>query len=453
MKWSRSLFVVVIIAFVCICYFFFLEETTLDVPVPSNLKQNEAFIVKELISYGRDLIPQVDIFICNVSKGSIFLNNGFWQRCQKSQIYLYSAFYDTRYKYKDVNYPQVRIIGMTEGILQVSLYCLLWKDNVAYSVPAETKEIWLKNWDVVADTIFYRPYIISCPLPYNIKDIDGVSVITTSCEEPTVYFNLSRKVQTEKKNFAVCVKGMDFKNDISLRLIEWIEMQFLLGKDPNDVEKRTKFLNKNIWQKRRHELIPYNDCFYRHIHSHKFVLLLDLDEIIVPTRDLNWHQMIKRIFNDQPDALLNYCSLSARNVYFFDQFTGDSNSYKDIKIPPYMHMLKHIYRSANFSKLGFAVKSFISTNNTLAVFNHYALIPLYPRLRRNGLINKDVARLHHYRSECPLSMKIDCQKIYLKYRVKDTLIWKYAPILTRKVETTVNKLNFNVSNANALKSN
>ncbi|XP_067140238.1 uncharacterized protein [Centruroides vittatus] len=449
MKWNRSLFVVVIIAFVCICYFFFLEETTLD--VPSNLKQNEAFIVKELINYGRDLIPQVDVFICNVSKGSIFLNNGIWQRCRKSQIYLYSAFYDTRYKYKDVNYPQVRIIGMTEGILQVSLYCLLWKDNVGYSVPAETKEIWLKNWDVVADTIFYRPYIISCPLPYNIKDIDGVSVITTSCEEPTVYFNLSRTVQTEKKNFAVCVKGMDFKNDISLRLIEWIEMQFLLGKDPNDVEKRTKFLNKNIWQKRRHELIPYNDCFYRHIHSHNFVLLLDLDEIIVPTRDLNWHQMIKRIFDDQPDALLNYCSLSARNVYFFDQFTGDSNSYKDIKVPHYMHMLKHIYRSANFSKLGFAVKSFISTNNTLAVFNHYALIPLYPRLRRNGLINKDVARLHHYRSECPLSMKMDCLKIYLKYRVKDTLIWKYAPILTRKVETTVYKLNFNVSNANAFK--
>ena len=43
---------------------------------------------------------------------------------------------------------------------------------------------------------------------------------------------MSPKEGEKKKKFAVCVKGLDFPSeDISVRLVEWIEMLNILGAD------------------------------------------------------------------------------------------------------------------------------------------------------------------------------------------------------------------------------
>jgi len=42
----------------------------------------------------------------------------------------------------------------------------------------------------------------------------------------------NRPPDDQKKGFAVCVKGLDFLyDDLSVRLIEWIEMLNILGAD------------------------------------------------------------------------------------------------------------------------------------------------------------------------------------------------------------------------------
>lgn len=117
--------------------------------------------------------------------------------------------------------------------------------------------------------------------------------------------------------FGVCVKALDFPDqDLSLRLIEWIELLKLVGVTrihmynyavhpniqkvldfyykegvinvgmltlpnsfPNDPKLRHIYLLKNILRKRHIEILPYNDCLYRNFHRYKYIALLDVDEV------------------------------------------------------------------------------------------------------------------------------------------------------------------------------
>lgn len=62
----------------------------------------------------------------------------------------------------------------------------------------------------------------------------SVSVVEKPCNNATnnlrVIYNLPPG--GKKKGFAVCVKGLDFLHeDLSVRLVEWIELLTLLGND------------------------------------------------------------------------------------------------------------------------------------------------------------------------------------------------------------------------------
>lgn len=69
----------------------------------------------------------------------------------------------------------------------------------------------------------------------------------------------------------------------------------------------------DVWEKRRNELISYNDCLYRNVDS-SFVLPIDIDEIIVPRK--RFHQTWQQVLN-QLKSTQDYGSISVRNAYFF----------------------------------------------------------------------------------------------------------------------------------------
>ena len=90
-----------------------------------------------------------------------------------------------------------------------------------------------------------------------------------------------------------------------------------------------------------------------------FVLLSDIDEVIMPIGDDNWQDMMRQVsemsLKVKNDSRASY---NFRNVYFMDemleahlQSTQETSSLL-AGIPPYMHMLRHVYRSANYTKPG-----------------------------------------------------------------------------------------------------
>ena len=84
----------------------------------------------------------------------------------------------------------------------------------------------------------FQPYLMACRLPkshWNKVPI-SVSIVENICDKPTnnlrVIYNKLPEDETDRKEFAVCVKGLDFPNDdLSVRLIEWIELLRILGAD------------------------------------------------------------------------------------------------------------------------------------------------------------------------------------------------------------------------------
>ena len=81
----------------------------------------------------------------------------------------------------------------------------------------------------------------------------------------------------------------------------------------------------------------------------------------MPIGDDNWSDMMKQVIEMslkvKNDSRASY---NFRNVYFMDEMLEahlQSSGGQDVSallsgIPPYMHMMRHVYRSANYTKPG-----------------------------------------------------------------------------------------------------
>ena len=81
------------------------------------------------------------------------------------------------------------------------------------------------------------PHILSCIPPASVKHMVpmSVSLVENECPKNKPSNNLRVFYQTqeneEKQGFAVCSKGLSQLEDVSLKIIEWIELLRSLGVD------------------------------------------------------------------------------------------------------------------------------------------------------------------------------------------------------------------------------
>jgi len=416
-------------------------------------------------------------------------NNIYWQQLETSNgtFFLYAAYLDVRHKNRLG--PTVRILSMINRIEPtVKTYCQLWFNSTkepVFSKVLEYKYIWYKKWGNYKQGIF-QPYLMACQLPKNYwnEAPSSVSIVERECDNATtnlrVVYNKLPAEEKEKKKFAVCVKGLDFPDDdLSVRLVEWFELLNQLGADkiflynlevhPNvtkvldhysklgivDVTPLTlpgyqptmpglqhMYLKSKVNNKRQNELIPYNDCLYRNMYRYEYIALLDIDEVIMPLQHKNWSQLMDAVIVESLKVKNeSRASYNFRNVYFMDEMleTHEHGHFKDI--PPYLHMLQHVYRSANYTKPGQYVKCFHNPEKALILHNHFPLGCLggvctsYP-------VDTDLAHLQHYRNDCVSTLKKSCAESFKKNSVKDTTIWRYKDELISRTTTSLLKMGF-----------
>ncbi|EFX71699.1 hypothetical protein DAPPUDRAFT_308784 [Daphnia pulex] len=412
-------------------------------------------------------------------------NNNFWQilRSSNGTFFLYGAYHDNR---TAVQKPTIRILGMINRIEpKVKTHCLLWYDaarDPLLTPVVEYKYIWNKIWGNYKHGIL-QPYLMACYLPnpadliakkFKIDQIPvSVSLTEKGCEPPTNNLLINNKVPAEKKRFAVCVKGLDFLQvDLSVRLVEWIELLGLLGADkiflyelevhpnisrvlkyyqkmgrvdltpislpgdqPNLPGLRHLYLKSKIINKRQNELIPYNDCLYRNLNSYDYIALLDTDEVIMPREVSTWNELMERVLAKAP-AGQPFASYNFRNVYFWDD--AEHSRSLVASIPGHMHMLQHVYRSFNYTKSGQYVKCFHDVQKILLLHNHYPLACSKGKCTSYA-VDPQTAHLQHYRSDCQLK-KTNCQVEYKQHLVKDTTIWRYNQDLIPRVNAVLRNL-------------
>lgn len=165
-------------------------------------------------------------------------NNIYWQSLKTSNgtFQLFGAFYDNR-KLSRIG-PAIRIVGMINRIEPViKTYCQLWYDGEREPKVVEILEykyIWFSKWGNYKQGI-YQPYVIACKIPqshWRKGPPASVSLVEKVCDTGTNNLRVIYNKPEKKKDFAVCVKGLDFLHeDLSVRLVEWIELIRLLGAD------------------------------------------------------------------------------------------------------------------------------------------------------------------------------------------------------------------------------
>ena len=191
-------------------------------------------------------------------------------------------------------------------------------------------------------------------------------------------------------------------------------------------------------------------CFRHHSHSkltsqcfrYEYIALLDIDEVIMPIQNASWSDLMEEVVKaslkvkNETRASYNF-----RNVYFMDEMTHQHEPSGFHDIPPYLHMLQHVYRSANYTKPGQYVKCFHNPEKVLILHNHFPLGCLggvctsYP-------VDTGLAHLQHYRSDCVKTLKKSCENDFKSVSVKDTTIWRWKDAVIQKTSDALLKLGF-----------
>ncbi|XP_066959546.1 uncharacterized protein [Macrobrachium rosenbergii] len=409
-----------------------------------------------------------------------------WQELQtvNGPYYLFGAYFDNRTLVERA--PSVRIIGQIARInKKPTLFCQLWFEEhkePAFAPIYEHRYLWQRVMGLHHNGVM-QPYMLSCQVPASFKhDVpQAVSVVERPCDMAKTILKVFNNLPQSghKEGFAVCVKGISIPFiDFSVRLVEWLELLFILGaskvmlydhdmhpnvskvlsyyekqgrveviklplagRQPNVFGLLNKYLKSIGFGKAYQETLPYNDCFMRNINRYKYINVVDIDEVILPKNSSSWKTLmdvlVPKALNESQE--LTPSDYVMRHVYFFDDM-GHANETVP-NVPRYMHMLQHVYRSPNYNKKTHYVKCFHDTDRVLTVHNHFPLSCIGGKCSSYFVDTAD-AHLQHYRKYCVKGLAKVCEEKYRNNSVLDTTILRYKEPLISGVTETLFKMGF-----------
>lgn len=306
-------------------------------------------------------------------------------------------------------------------------------------VAAKPLEIWWQDWDKSTKDVD-TPFLLSCPLTEPLNYKADVSIVSEPCDNPTNGFHISPKINNKyQRSFTICVKDMNFQNDISSSLIEWIETNRVLGADIIDfyidsVNKNTEATllryqsqglvrlfqvpikntaRRSLWQRRRDHLLSYNDCLYRNILETEFIVPLDVDEVLVPKITYNWHELLKRLHRQGWDPH-HHSAILVRNVFFFDFM---QHLYKN-NISSNNRNREKLYMKRDDVRIGDVVMNKIDNTHSIEEKGNmqmtemgreenYCVNNLYvPKLSRNIVSSATISPIGYYSKSFMLTRKV-----------------------------------------------
>ncbi|KAK9883000.1 hypothetical protein WA026_001212 [Henosepilachna vigintioctopunctata] len=355
---------------------------------------------------------------------SLYPNNlpasrGSWQNVNgtRYKFFVFSAFYDRRKMQRSV-----RIIGATKTRGPDKVFCKLWykttDENAANFtsrlVPAKIRVI-RENWNLK-----YSACFVMCPLLQNQTAPNYVSVVSKKNTIPTnlleVTDNYNETRPTNK--FGVCVKPFHFEYNRALQMLEFIELNRILGVEHftfynHTMGPQVDCLLRDYIAEGLVTLLPWqldmvsqkeirteglfaalNDCLYRSMYKYSHLLLIDLDEFIIPRNNDTLPQLIDYL-NRRMGARTTG-SYSFQNAFFYLQWSDDETVYEaNDLISPNLVTLRKTRRRSKLHPHKQRSKYICRPELVVEAGNHF----VWEFLPGHGTTNSppDAAILHHYR--------------------------------------------------------
>lgn len=378
-----------------------------------------------------------------------------WQSVagSKEKFYVYSAYFDDR----NAKYRYIRVIAATKTRNSDKVVCKLWYTHTYAPVTVNAvNKVIRENWNLKYSAYFVLCMLGSHPAPDMVSVLIKANTSIASSNRMIVHNHpkLKKKEKLNKliksrlsgsdgvpeRTFAVCVKPMHYNYNKILNLIEFIELNRLLGVSHfvfynHTIGKEVDCVIKDYIDKGIVTILPWNldlmsqkeirteglfaalnDCLYRTMYSFNYVLMIDFDEYIVPNLDDNLPSLLTRLDNLN-NNLARSGGYSFQNAFFYLQWPDDVNQITSSnsnsinyhandrrldtpkrKDAAYNNGLLTLLKTQRKSKLHIhkqRSKCIIQPENVVEMGNHFVweFMPL------KGMINvaPKFAYLHHYR--------------------------------------------------------
>ncbi|XP_076057297.1 uncharacterized protein LOC143034837 [Oratosquilla oratoria] len=366
----------------------------------------------------------------------------------KHKFFVYSAYMDDR------KGRIIRVVGATQTKRSDRVWCKFWYSNSSTLTVAAAVKIIRENWN-----LRYSACFVACPLTLfrngkqPIPPPDSVSIVSDPNGNATNklrVLNLDVKKDEVKNGFAVCVKPLHFEYNNVNQIVEFLELNKILGvehftlyndtigpgvqcvleqyKDQGLVSVLPWKLDMQSQKEIRTEglFAALNDCLYRYMYQYRYVLLIDLDEFIVPHANASLPELVA-FLNTKADPR-KVGAISFQNAFFYLQWPDDPSS---ASLPPLV-TLRKTRRRQRFHPHKQRSKYIAVTPYVVEAGNHF----VWEFLPGRGTLNvpNEVAFLHHYRV-CEFGGD-DCVR---NPRTTDSTTYRYKDQL---VQAFTSKLSF-----------
>ncbi|XP_050346328.1 uncharacterized protein LOC126770803 [Nymphalis io] len=330
------------------------------------------------------------------------------------RFYVYSAYVERR------TVAAVRVIAATKTRGADAVMCRLWlSDNRTVTLKARVKPI-RENWNLR----YSATYVLCLLRDSGIKPQETVgaslSIVanTTPNRPPT---NLLTVRDTEPKTgieetLHVCVKPFHFSYSRDEWLVEWFELNRLLGVSHFymyneslsaqvtcllDHYRKQGLVTLLPWKlpivskveiRTEGQFAAFNDCLYRSMATAGWLLVIDVDEVIMPRRERTLTALLTALraaYNPPskaPSAFL------FRNAFFYLRWEDDAEA------PAPLVTARKTRRWAAPHALKNRSKYALRPRDAVELGNHFVW-ELAPGASSVG-VPTDRALLHHYRIAC-----------------------------------------------------
>ncbi|CAH1999514.1 unnamed protein product [Acanthoscelides obtectus] len=299
------------------------------------------------------------------------LTEGSWQNVNgtKYKFFVFSAFFDQRRKGQRI----IRVIGATKTRGPERVWCRLWyklgdgnaTTHISVTVPAKVWAI-RENWNLK-----YSACFATCPLPANRTAIPGtVSIVARPRDLPgnlLVVHNGNNETRAPPHGykFGVCVKPLHFDYNREIQMLEFLELNRLLGIEHftfynHTIGPQVSCILRDYESKGMVKLLPWqlnmvsqkeirteglfaalNDCMYRSMYKFSHVALVDLDEYIVPRHNYTLPQLVE-VCEFGGDDCIKTTSVVDRTAYRYKRALTDAvrTQYERLKNKCHLSELK-----------------------------------------------------------------------------------------------------------------
>lgn len=343
-------------------------------------------------------------------------------------------------------------------------------DTICYRNLISRSDTWDSHYDVFNTYAYYCTIPDGVELPPRevyVKTQNGTKITTL-----TVFDASEEKPVDSPMDLAVCVKTA--RNNLDpVRLAEWFEFNKLVGvknfilydanvtgdavkvmrhfqeqgiltvvKDTifHTVLAKSKeilpFLNQNehksFCQLLQAELFSIQDCLYRFKHKYNFILLIDIDEVLVPTKNETIQHVIKNLLATDPQTK----ALIFPAGHHFREYGVHSVP----EAPPYLYTVNHLKRTP---VVWFQSKSVLIPSRIFVANWHMPRWPFLAEYDSHTTATESDAYVHHFRNKCKYNNEADtrnCKEI-LEVPEIDDVLPRYLKMLQENTFRTLKLLN------------